>query len=127
MASAHRSRRVVAGMRRPPCGRGCCLRAAYVAGTLTAIGMLYACSESWLYARDGWNRATKATDPAVEFLVWASAAAAAAAYFLVQGSSPGYIARGSALGKLDAVSGASARRWPHSPAARRRGRQRRWR
>ena len=107
-APTHRSRRSVGGLHRPSFGRGCCLRAAYVAGTLCGVGVLYGCSESWLYRRDGWNRATPETDAAVEFLVWACALAAAVAYFLVQGSSPGYIARGSALGKLDAISGAPA-------------------
>jgi hypothetical protein len=87
--------------RRTTCSSGArsgFLRAAYLAGLVLALSALYSCGDSALFLRDEWGRATRDADKGVEALVWAAAVAAAAAYFFVQGSSPGYVKRARRAG-----------------------------
>ena len=77
--------------RLPPLFRGIFFRGAFLGGTSIALSVLYSCKTSILFRRNDWNQPIQDRDSTVEALVWIGAALATLSYFLVQGSSPGYI------------------------------------
>jgi hypothetical protein len=89
---------MIRGRRGSPCSASAFLRAAYLAGIALGISALYSCGDSALFLRDEWGRATREADKGVEAIVWTAAAVAAAAYLIVQGSSPGYVKRARRTG-----------------------------
>jgi len=75
----------------PPLFRGIFFRAAFLFGTSVAISILYSSKSSILFRRNDWNQPIQERDSTIETLVWISAALTTLSYFLVQGSTPGYI------------------------------------
>ena len=99
MISRRQTRRLL-----PPLFRGVFFRLAFLAGTSSALSVLYSCKTSILFRRNDWNQPIQDRDSTVEALIWIGTALATLSYFLVQGSTPGYIEKNSQTNNTTATT-----------------------